>query len=29
MAERGITEALTLDGHFTVAGFVMLPVGGA
>lgn len=25
MAERGITDALTLDGHFTAAGFRVLP----
>lgn len=29
MTERGITEALTLDGHFAVAGFVMLPARAA
>jgi uncharacterized protein len=25
MAERGITDALTLDGHFASAGFRVLP----
>jgi predicted nucleic acid-binding protein len=25
MTERSIPEALTLDGHFGVAGFVMVP----
>ena len=28
MSELGIREALTLDGHFTVAGFVVLPGHG-
>lgn len=28
MARRGITDALTLDRHFAVAGFVRVPGGG-
>jgi hypothetical protein len=27
MTMRGIEEALTLDHHFAVAGFVMCPAG--
>ena len=28
MSELGIREALTLDHHFTVAGYVILPASG-
>ncbi|MFH1764102.1 MAG: hypothetical protein ABIF09_07925 [Gemmatimonadota bacterium] len=29
MTERGIIEALTLDHHFAVAGFTMVPLQSA
>jgi len=27
MSERGVRDALTLDGHFAAAGFVVVPTG--